>query len=303
VIDDEPFVTGGLERWQLLDELLSAARSALSAAGAAGTASPAPEALGALIAGQMARLRRAGRLPMAGPGSVLQAALAADLTPMLLRWQALQAQFPLQLDSWPLRLDDPLRPGLALADGLSGLRSRAVLGATPTWVELQASPLADGKGRQPRADRLLAAWVRSLATAACGQPAAGVLIGADVVIEVAPLAPAAATDTLLGLLRALQDGLAGDRPLPTAVLTGLALLLEPAKARQAYEGGAQGHGVAEGREACLARLYPDFDALAADPTFEVDSRRLYGPYRAWLEQHVRIEPLAPAAGSAAVAED
>ena len=117
------------------------------------------------------------------------------------------------------------------------------------------------------------------------------MIGADAVIHVAALESAAARDTLLDLMRACQDGLTGDRPLPTAVLTGLAWVKDPTKARATFEGSDFGGGAGEGREACLARLFPDFAALSADPEFEPCSQRLYTPYRAWLDGQVRIEEL------------
>ena len=285
VEDDERFVTGGLDRWQLMHEVLSAARRQIEGTGSA------PEALASLVEGQVARLQRAGRLPMAGPGALVQAELVATLNPMVGQWQALQARHPQAHSKRPLRLPDPLRANLNLDDWLLGLQSSGEVGTTPIWIELQASKLADKKLKSARPDKLLTAWVRSLAAAACGQPAAGIVIGADAVIHVAALEPAAAQDTLLSLMRACQDGLTGDRPWPTAVLTGLAFVNDPAKARTAYEGSDFGGASGEGREACLARLYPDFVALSADPEFEPCSQRLYAPYRAWLDAQVRIEEL------------
>ena len=283
--DDERFVTGGLDRWQLLDEMLAAARRQIEGAGAS------PDALASLVEDQVARLERAGRLPMAGPGALVQVELIATLNPMVGHWQALQEQHPQAHGKRPLRLPDPVRANLGLDDWLLGLQSSGEAGATPVWIELQASKLADKKLKNARADKLLTAWVRSLAAAACGQPAAGIVIGADAVIHVAALEPAAAHDTLLDLMGACQDGLTGDRPSPTAVLTGLAFVKDPAKARAAYEGSDFGGSAGEGREACLARLFADFAALSADPEFEPWSQRLYAPYRAWLDGHVRIEAL------------
>jgi exodeoxyribonuclease V gamma subunit len=283
--DDERFVTGGLDRWQLLDEVLSAARRQTEGRGAA------PEASGRLVVDQVARLQRAGRLPLAGPGALVQADLIATLSPMLNQWWSLRALHPQAHGKWPLRLQHPLRAELGLDDWLPGLQSGGEAGATPTWIDLQASKLADKKRTQVRADKLVTAWVRALAAAACGQPAAGILVGADVVAHVAPAEPDAARTTLLDLLCACHDGLTGDRPLPTAVLTGLAHLKDPGKARVVYEGSDFGGRPGEVREACLARLYPDFAALSGEPEFENATRRLYAPYRAWLDGHVRIEDL------------
>ncbi len=260
--DDEHFVTGGLDRWQLMDEVLAAARRTLDAAGSQ------PVALAGLVEGQVARLKRAGRLPMAGPGARVQAELAATLNPMVAHWQSLQVLHPQRLGKWPLRLADPQQPGLALDDWLVGLQSTGQAAAQPVWIDLQASRLTAPRRGRPRADKLLGAWVRSLALAACGQPAAGILIGADAVAHLKALDPEAARDTLLALMRAQQDGVLGDRPWPTALLTGLALLEDLEDARNTYDGSGYGGHQGERREACLARLYPDFAALSAEPAFD-----------------------------------
>jgi exodeoxyribonuclease V gamma subunit len=283
--DDEQFVTGGLDRWQLLDEVLSATRRHIEGAGSS------PGTLNALLEGQVARLQRAGRLPMAGPGALVRDELITTLNPMVAQWQVLQAQHPQIHGKAPLRLQDPQRASLNLDDWLLGLQSSGEAGATPTWIELQASKLADKKLKNARPDKLLTAWVRSLAAAACGRPAAGIVIGADAVIHVAALEPAAAQGTLLGVMRACQEGLSGDRPWPTAVLTGLAFVTDPDKARSAYEGSDFGGGLGEGREACLSRLYPDFAALSRDPEFGASSLKLYAPYQDWLNDQVLIEEL------------
>ena len=283
--DDERFVSGGLDRWQLLDEVLSAARRQIEGGGSS------PDTLAWLVEGQVARLQRAGRLPMAGPGTLVRDELIATLNPMVSHWQTLKALHPQAHGKWPLRLQDPVQPTLHLDDWLVGLQSSRQAPARPAWIELQASKLADKKRVNARPDKLLTAWVRSLAAAACGQPAAGIVIGADAVVHVEPLEPAAAKDTLLRLMRAFRDGVSGDRPWPTAVLTGLAFVKDPARARTVYQGSDFGGATGEGREPCLARLYPDFATLSADPAFETGSRLLYEPYRLWLDSQVTIEEL------------
>ena len=66
-------------------------------------------------------------------------------------------------------------------------------------------------------------------------------------------------------------------PLPTAVRTGLAWLGAPDKAKSVYEGR-----FGEGREACLARLFPSVEALLSQADFEPATRRLYEAFRAWV---------------------
>lgn len=283
VPDDESFATAGLDRWQLMDEVLAAARRE----------SQAPCDMQALVQTQVARLQRAGRLPLAGPGRHVQAELQATLQPMVLHWQALQALHPQRHAKQALRWVHPALPGVGFGDRLTGLQSSGEPGAAPLVIDLQASRLADRTGKRPRADKLLKAWVRGLAAAACGQPVAGIVIGADVVLHLAPLLPDEAHETLQALTAAWAEGLAGDAPLPTAVNTGLALLKSAEAAALTFEGSSYGASSqrGEGQETCLARLFPDFRTLAAQPGFAVASARLYTPLRDWLASHVRMEPL------------
>jgi exodeoxyribonuclease V gamma subunit len=277
--DDEAFAATGLDRWQLLDEVLRALR--LRADTAAGT-------LEAEVQQEVQRLQRAGRLPLAGPGRQVQAQLLATLLPMLAHWRRLRAAHPPLQDSLVLRLGEPGSDTWLFDDALQDLRAGAGL---PLWISLQAGTLADKGMKTARAKQLLVPWLRCLATAACGQPARGVVIGADAVVEVDPPEPEQALRQLVDLLRACSDGLTGSTPLPTALRTGLAWLRSPDAARQAYELGPRGRSGGEGSEACLARLYPDFASLQAERAFDPASRWLYTPLAAWLEQHTRITAL------------
>jgi exodeoxyribonuclease V gamma subunit len=295
--DDERFVTTGLDRWQLLDEALSAIRREVESSGAS------PGDGDGLVRRQVARLQRAGRLPLAGPGARVQDELIATLHPMVSHWQVLQAQHAQARDKWPLRWQHPARPGLDLDDWLVGLQVSGVPGTAPVWIELLAARLADPKGEIPRADKLLTAWVRSLASAACGQPVGGILIGANAVVRVAPLEPGQAQDILGALTSAWQEGVTGDRPWATAVNTGLAFLKHADKARAVYDGGDFGGARGEGREPCLARLYPDFSALVRDPTFVRSTETLYGPYGEWLDRQVTVEKLPESAVAAEALDD
>jgi exodeoxyribonuclease V gamma subunit len=187
-------------------------------------------------------------------------------------------------------LAHPDAADVILDDWLVGLQSSDEQIGSAVWIELQASKIADKKLESARADKLLTAWVRCLASAACGQPAGGFVVGADAVVRVTPPTREAARSTLLALMQDCHGGLRGDTPVPTAVLTGLAFLNDPAKARLTFEGSDHG-GVAEGGEACLARLYPDYAALCATAGFESSTRRLYEPYREWLAHQVAVEEL------------
>jgi exodeoxyribonuclease V gamma subunit len=282
VDDDEVFATAGLDRWRLMDEVLRAAQA------------PGDGDTAARVDAELRRLRRAGRLPLAGPGERVQAGLAERLKPMLAHWRALRVGHPQAHGPHALWL---VQDGAwDFDDMLVGLRAAGPLGdcpdGPPLWLELQAGKLARGKKKlKPRAEKLLPLWLRSLAAAACGVPVHGVWIGEDAVAQAAAPDAAAALATLRDLLAAAAEGLAAAQPWPTAVLTGLAWLGDaPERARQVFEGG-EFVSRAEGSEPCLARLFPDFAALSAAPGFEAATQRLYVPYRDWLGTRLRLEAL------------
>jgi len=295
--DDELFASEGLDRWRLLDDVLQAARAAMGT----GFAPAADEAdrLRALVHREAARHQRAGRLPMAGPGERARDEVVATLLPMVTQWQALRAANPQPRAPLALRIEWPFAPvapaatALRLEDELPPLRGGLDAAEPPVWIDLQAGRLAAGKKLQPRGEKLLVPWLRCVASAACGRPARGVLVGSDAVVHVQPPEEAEARDAMHELLQAFHEGLAADRPLPTAVRTGLAFLKDPSdpqKARDTFEGGQGSRG--EGDEPCLARLYPDFQALADERDFEPATDRLYARFAAWLDSpRVRVEEL------------
>ena len=82
----------------------------------------------------------------------------------------------------------------------------------------------------------------------------------------------------LGVLVALwREGM--NRPMPTACRTALALVGE-GDPRAIYDGGFELSG--ERDDLCLARLWPDFAALAREEAWIDCSRELYGPLADWL---------------------
>ena len=277
----------------MLEEVLRACRGW---SGAPESAPPAAQ-LRAFLEGQVARFQRAGRLPMAGPGRRVQAELVEALLPVVTHWRQVLAEQPTVCDKVPVRVTDPADHRLVLEDWLVGLRAGAA-DEPPVWIELQASKVADAgtkkTGPVPRAEKFLAAWVRCLASAACGTPVAGIVIGEGAMACVSPPPSAEAEATLTALMQACRDGLGGDFPLPTAVKTGMAWLTNPDSAHAAYEGQFRSPVPGEGQEASLARLFPDFASLAAHPDFDGATRRLYEPYLRWLANHVTVTMLSGA---------
>ena len=297
--DDETFIGQGLEHWGWTDALLQACRRTLE------TMPPASEPLqpghlssqtDTVLARELARLRRAGSLPLAGPGRRAEIGLIAEVSPMLTHWQQALAALPDGRAQRHLHCVHPEDAMLRLDDWLSATRA-AGEGARPVWIELLASRLtttARKKNAEPelRAAKLLGAWVRCLASAACGSPTDGILIGPGALVRVSAPEPEAARPVLHALMLACRDGLTGSAPLPTAAETGIAVLTQPAKAHEAFDGRYNSATPGEGAEACLARLFPEYDTLAADPVFEPASRRLYQPFLEWLGTHARLEVLA-----------
>jgi exodeoxyribonuclease V gamma subunit len=290
--DDEAFGLDGLAAYGLLQELIDDGLAALQ--GDAATVQPAAGAarVSAQIACQVARIQRAGRLPMAEPGRRAAQDLLQTGVQMFRRWTTLQALYPLAAPREPLRCGVD---GLQLDDWLAGLRLPPDGQGLPVWFELSASRLCQKSGADPekltvQPDKLIAAWVRSVAASACGVPARGVIVGPDASVTVEPPAGADAVAALQTLVQAWGAGMA--EPLPLAARTGLASAAGAADPALVYEGSSFGAGRGERDEPCLARQFPDFEALAADGRFALLAEALYGPMLVWIDQQVSVTPHA-----------
>ncbi|MDZ7591889.1 MAG: exodeoxyribonuclease V subunit gamma [Rubrivivax sp.] len=306
--DDEPFALAGLDEYALMQELVESMRRVVEA-----VPPPDPAALEALAVTQVDRLQRAGRLPLAGPGRRCAQALVHSLVPMLARWRALQASLPYAVPHQALHF---VSGGLVLDDWLGGLRSpcptgegvdRPPAGPTtgqaaepPVWLELVPGRLCiEAEARQPRAraERLIDAWVRTLAASAGGVAAGGMIVGRDACIHVRPWPRERAQPALAALMQAWREGHFGrNAPLPLAPRTAWARVQGVADVAAVYEGSAFAGGRrGEVEEACLARVFPDYAALCADGRFATLAQELFAPMAAWIASDVRVEPLAAAA--------
>jgi exodeoxyribonuclease V gamma subunit len=74
-------------------------------------------------------------------------------------------------------------------------------------------------------------------------------------------------------------------PLPVAARTALAFVADASQAAAVYDGG---FAPGEAADACLARTYPDFEALVADGRFERLAEQLYGPMARWIGHSVAV---------------
>jgi len=153
-------------------------------------------------------------------------------------------------------------------------------------LDMQPSKLTSGT-RAPSVvvDKLVTAWVRMLVTGACGLPVVGVVVGRDARVSLQPLAQAEAETHLATLLQTWAQGMT--EPLPLPCKTGLAWVAGAPDVQTVYEGGPQRSG--EVQDACLARQYPDFEALTADTRFADLAQMVLAPLQAWAKSHSTVE--------------
>ena len=274
--DDECFALDGLQEYALIQQVLASAMA------------QADEHQPAFVTRSLAHIRQAGELPLQGFGDLKQQALQQTLTTLLQAWAAELARFPQATERQSVRQSagevvledwiDHLRRGEVASDAGPGQQASVVT----AWLELQPGKILE-KGKKPlaRPDKLLGPWVRSLAIAASGLQAQGVLVGRDGVVDISPMPHDQACDTLGMLLTVWQDGM--NSPLPLPPKTALAWLAHKNPVAQ-YEGGYMQS--AEVQEPCLARMFPDFDALTEDGRFAQLARQVYAPLLDWTSQHV-----------------
>jgi exodeoxyribonuclease V gamma subunit len=301
--DDEAFELGGLREYVLLDEASKAILLDLPDGPDAApdmAPHPAPD-LRRLVTEHVERMRRAGRLPMAEPGRRSARELVGALLPMLARWRALCALYP---PSAGASRKEPLhftQDGLVLADWLTGARPAGVDGGARVWLELTPGRVCDAKTKALRRDRLIAPWVRMLVTSACGLPVQGLIVGRDAMVTVNPLPQPEAQAALATLMQAWRDGMTA--PLPLASKTALARAAGAEDEVAVYEGKAFAGGAGGGsnagssgevEEPCLARMFPDHEALTADGRFAAWTLSLFNPLLEWALTRVTFEPHAAA---------
>jgi exodeoxyribonuclease V gamma subunit len=101
----------------------------------------------------------------------------------------------------------------------------------------------------------------------------------------------AATGAMHDLLQVWREGAV--EPLPFVCRTAIAQLLQEREV-DTYEGSDFGGGLGDVREPCLARVYPDYDALVADGRSLRYAELLYGPLLDWADKHVTELPWAAA---------
>jgi len=269
--DDESFSVNDLQQYGLLRDLLASA-----------TAEPDETQEEICVNQSLTKLRKSGDLPLKVFGDIEQEDLKQTLTVMLGAWHAEQAAFPNAASRQSVRCEED---SVVLEDWIDHLRSgdtqpdsQTALNSTVAWLELQPSKLLYKvkKDYFARPEKLLGAWVRCLAIAASGAQVQGILVGRDGVVRIPPFPQVEAVTELRGLLRLWLNGMNAPLPLPSK--TALAFV-DGANAVTTYEGAYMAS--AEVEDPCLARMYPDFEALTEDGRFEALARTVYEPLLKW----------------------
>jgi exodeoxyribonuclease V gamma subunit len=112
----------------------------------------------------------------------------------------------------------------------------------------------------------------------CEQGVTTTVVGRDAAVNLPPLELDAARPAWDALLQAWEAGMAAPLPVPSA--TAIAYLLDPGSVQDVYHGSDFRRG--EREEACLARTYPDVDALLADGRLAQWAPRLFEPLLHWV---------------------
>lgn len=267
--DEEPFALDALERFQIEDHLLD------------DSGEPEPiEEVRATLAERAGRLAREGVLPIGLVGRMWQEQLVSSLVPVRSEWLRLGARFPQAAPKLAVSFE---LDGVPLDDWIDRLRSSAE--GQAAWLMQLSSRVLDRAGK-PRGDKLIGPWLRQLASSAAGSPVAGYLVARDAVVEMKPLEQEDSLAVLRDLARLWRANM--DSPLPVACRTALAHLAE-GDPRTVYDGGFELSGEVE--DLCLARLWPDFDALRAACGWPELADELYGPLARWMDGALTIKLL------------
>ncbi|MEN9904524.1 MAG: exodeoxyribonuclease subunit gamma [Pseudomonadota bacterium] len=279
--DDEAFTIDGLVHYQLIRDQV---RDWPDATRAQGLTQAVPDSL--------KRLRRSGALPMAGFGDLKQNELLDTLSGMTHAWLAAGQDYPVALERKPVEVEHLVdgTSRVLLRDWIDQVHQRAddvPCAAGGTWLRLEPGRLLGDKGSL-RPDKLLDAWIRSLAAAACGHELDGLLVGQDATLHIRAMTPDQARPVLDSLLQLWFDGMQFPLPLPLKTALALAGGLQGTNGPESvYEGSEFGSSRPEVREPCLARLYPSYEALAADGRLQQLAVQVHAQLLDWVKEHVR----------------
>ncbi len=266
---------------------------------------PAPnqcEGLTARVVAGLDAVQRAGDLPMQGLGQLKKAEILGTLTAMAQAWTMLGQDFALAAERVSVVHS---HQGVVVRDWLDAVYQNAK--GVRAWVRLEPSKITrQAKGRaQPRPEKLLRPWLQALLAAAAGHSLHGRVVGQDGQLHICPMPEDLAQQVLDGLLAVWLQGQQAPLPLPFKTALALASGVQSKDdahgmdqhAQSTYEGGEDAHSsqMAEVRDMCLARLFPDFEALCAAKTPDGQdvltlSGQVQGPLLRWVDTCVTAYP-------------
>jgi exodeoxyribonuclease V gamma subunit len=252
--DQEPFSLDGLENWTLQDELIRVQRAAVDAGGSREQA----------LQAQLARMAARGEFPHGAFAERIASGLAEPMERLFAHYTQLLQAWPRVLPDAPLAYAEDGAPPLVFEDWLSGLRAGPD-GARCRLV-LESSGLT--KDRRWRFGRLLSHWVAHVAGQLEGEALTTIVVSKTGTATLQPLPRDEALAWWRTLLQAWREGMR--RPLPFCIDSAAGWLRyalpergEPARER-AREEARKCHESECGRDAYLARAFPEFDAFVAD---------------------------------------
>ncbi|WP_018867101.1 MULTISPECIES: exodeoxyribonuclease V subunit gamma [unclassified Thioalkalivibrio] len=264
--DLEPFGLGGLEQWQVRQNLVATALE--SAADAAAW----PE----ILQVESARLQRAGWLPLGAAGELERGAMVDEAARLLERIGERLALYPERLEAGrPLRLEHAHWGLEAVPPALRGDGE----GRVRVCLDYTASRIANGK--KWRYDKLMAPWVMHLLANAGAGDVGSELVALDTRLTLPGLESGLAEELLGTLLEAWAAG--QERPLPLACAAAFAWLEAEDGQKDPYDEALKtlrGNDYSPGewsRSPALARAWPDPETLLADPDFGFWRDRVYRP--------------------------
>ena len=277
--DVEPFTIGGLEHYQLVQQHINSWQPESNL-----------DTLQSQVAQALQQQRRAGVFQVKALGERQQTRLQTSLENMAQAWVQAHIDYPHTAPRQVVRVE---HNNVVLEDWIDQLRTQSSQTVQIAWLRLEPGKLASTEGNvQP--NKLLAVWVRLLAAAAIGHSLHAVIVSEDARLDISPMEIDTAQAQLPLLLDAWLAGM--QQPLPVPFKTALAVMeaqkgttnpIDLKKAVQVYEGNTHTNIQGEGSEPCLARQFPDFEALQSSGQLQDWAVKLYGPLSQWAKNCVK----------------
>lgn len=263
--DNEPFGFNALEAYLLANNLLSSLQS------------EKPANPQRFFESQRMAMSQKGQLPYGGFAIPAYNAIAEPVKQAWLHYQTIESCWPVEMAPQSVEFHFELDAGIhiSLQGDLDHLRQSGN-DLSLSMIHLTAQKLMNGdKIKYPN---LLHYWVQHLAACASGMAVQSIVVGADTVLEIAPLPQADALTLLNTLAEVWYQSM--QAPLPIACRTAFTWLdAQPesamATAQEQYDGDDWKPGEVD-YDPYLARFFPSFISLNPD-IFGTWAALLYQP--------------------------